>query len=139
MGRRHYNLLRSYYVLRGYELYDDIASGQSPGFHTLYALLLWPLGYGRVQPSPETFAAIESTGLDEVARERGADSFAAEDSPVPRPPLAAACLQLAVQLWQLGHYGLAARITSTGARAMGSVEFVRAVAGRAGRLSRWHA
>ena len=62
-GDGHYNLLRSYYILKGYKLYDEIVSGQFPGLQALYALVLWPLGYGRVRPSPETLAAIEAAGL----------------------------------------------------------------------------
>ncbi len=62
-GDGQYNLLRSFYLLKGFTLYSDIASNQFPGTHTLYAAFLWVLGYAKAIPAREMLPQIETAGI----------------------------------------------------------------------------
>ena len=69
--------------------------------------------------------------LRELSREgaRGR-SIGADHSPIPRPLLAAACLQLVARLWEAGHYSHAARAARVGLATAGAPQLVRALAAR---------
>jgi hypothetical protein len=62
-GDGQYNLLRSFYLLKGFTLYSDIPSSQFPGTHTLYGAFLWGLGYAKARPAHELLPQIEAAGI----------------------------------------------------------------------------
>jgi hypothetical protein len=59
----HYNLVRAFYVLKGFLLYDEIPSSQLPGYQSLLAIPLGLLGYGAARPTMSLLDHMEAAGM----------------------------------------------------------------------------